>query len=114
MTDTPSPVLTVFILVRSRRAWLDLSAEARTTAWAETCAPLLARYANKVRTRFYDAEFYNARFTDVWMFEVEEVRAYEALIEDLRDTPLWDVWFDILEILASVENPVSAATRAAA
>lgn len=48
------------------------------------------------------------------MFEVEEVRAYEALIEDLRDTPLWDVWFDILEILPTVENPVSAATRAAA
>jgi hypothetical protein len=31
-------------------------------------------------------------------------QAYELLVEDLRETPFWDRYFQIVEILPGVEN----------
>ncbi len=57
-----------------------------------------------MRLRFYDVEFYSARVTDVWVWEAADHHAYQLLIEDLRETPMWDRYFDIVEILPGVEN----------
>lgn len=54
--------------------------------------------------RLYDVEFYSARVTDLWAWEATDHRAYELLVEDLRETPFWDRYFQIVEILPSVEN----------
>ncbi len=61
-----------------------------------------------MRPRFYDVEFYSARVTDLWVWEAVSHHAYQLLVEDLREAPFWDRYFDIVEILPGVENAYAA------
>jgi hypothetical protein len=38
------------------------------------------------------------------MWEARDHHAYELLVEAMRETPIWDRWFSIVEILPGVEN----------
>ncbi|WP_205982478.1 darcynin family protein [Paraburkholderia sp. Ac-20340] len=97
-------VLTVFMLVKSLPAWLELPPDARQRALRDHVMPLLERHRDQVRLRLYDVEFYATRVTDVWMWDAESHQAYEQLVETLRDTPFWDRYFEIVEILPGVES----------
>ncbi|CAH2774231.1 MAG: hypothetical protein SC7H9.05 [uncultured Paraburkholderia sp.] len=57
--------------------------------------------------RSYDIEFYSARVTDIWIFDVTNHSVYETVVEALRETPFWDRYFEVLEILPGVENVVA-------
>jgi hypothetical protein len=67
-------------------------------------APVLKKHAAQVRLRFYDVEFYATRVTDIWVWEAASHHAYQLLVEDVRETPIWDRYFEIVEILPGVEN----------
>ena len=101
---TFKPAVTVFILVKTRPEWLGFAAEQRFEALRVHVQPVLRKHAAKVRLRSYDVEFYSARVTDIWAWEAADHHAYQLLIEDLRDTPFWDRYFDVVEILPGVEN----------
>ena len=58
---------------------------------------------NREDHKIYE-EFFSARVTDVWMWQAKSRHAYEMVVEELRETPLWDRFFSIVEILAGVEN----------
>lgn len=103
MNASTRPALTVFMLVKSLPAWLELPPDARRGALNDHVLPLLERHRQHVRLRLYDVEFYAARVTDIWVWEAESHQAYEQLIEALRDTPFWDRYFQIVEILPGVE-----------
>lgn len=103
MDASTQSALIVFMLVKSLPAWLELSADARRNALRDHVMPLLELHREHVRLRLYDVEFYAARVTDVWMWEAQSHQAYEQLIESLRDTPFWDRYFQIVEILPGVE-----------
>jgi hypothetical protein len=96
--------LTVFMLVKTLPEWLGFSVDERFRLLGEYVEPVLRKHAPKVRLRFYDVEFYSARVTDLWMWEATDHHAYELLVEDLRETPFWDRYFQIVEILPAVEN----------
>ncbi|MDE9565268.1 hypothetical protein KKI93_14670, partial [Xenorhabdus bovienii] len=36
--------------------------------------------------------------------DAKDHESYQLLVEELRETPLWDRYFDIVEILTGVEN----------
>ncbi len=42
------------------------------------------------------------------MWEAKHHHAYELLVEALRETPFWDRYFEIVEILPGVENAYAA------
>ena len=46
------------------------------------------------------------------MWQVKSRHAYEMVVEELRETPLWDRFFSIVEILAGVENAMHGITIA--
>ncbi len=105
MSDTPfSPKLTVFMLVKTSPEWLALSIDDRFARLRAAFEPILRRYADSVTLRFYDAEFYTARLTDLWVWEAADHHAYELVVEALRETAFWDRWFSIVEIIPAVEN----------
>ncbi|WP_425266461.1 darcynin family protein [Burkholderia puraquae] len=58
--------------------------------------------------RVYGTPFYSARVTDVRIRNAQDRHACKPMIDALRERPFRDRDFDIVEILASVEN-VSAA-----
>lgn len=95
--------LTIFMMLQTTPEWLALEPESRFQFLEETVQPILVKHP-EVSLRFYDSEFYNSRITDVAIWETKELKTYNALVEDLRETPFWDKYFTIVEIIPSVEN----------
>ncbi|MCU7726243.1 darcynin [Actinoplanes sp. KI2] len=98
------PTVTAFILVKTTRAWLEMSIPQRIAAFETNVLPTVREKAKDVRSRFYDTEFYTARVTDVWVWEARDHEAFQLVIEALRETPFWDHYFEVVEILVGVEN----------
>jgi hypothetical protein len=103
-TEQRNIVLTAFMLVKSMPEWHGFSKEERSKLLAMHVEPILKKHSPEVTLRLYDVEFYSARVTDVWIWEATDHLAYELLVEDLRETPFWDRYFQIVEILPGVEN----------
>ncbi|AWV02107.1 darcynin [Burkholderia sp. JP2-270] len=104
MTQQTSTPLTVFMLVKTRPEWLGFPVPERFRLLREHIEPILKTHGERVSLRFYDTEFYSARVTDVWVWDAHDRHAYELVVEALRETPFWDRYFDIVEILPGVEN----------
>ena len=101
---TTAPKLTFFMMLRSAPSWLAISREGRAEFIATTIRPIFARYP-QVSLRFYDAEAFTGRITDVAVFETTDLRAYYFLIDALRDTPFLGLpHFEVVEIVPAVED----------
>lgn len=103
-SSVKDPVVTVFMLVKTTPEWLAFSVDERFRLLGEHVEPILTRHADEVAMRFYDVEFYSARVTDIWVWEATSHHAYEMVVEALRETPFWDRFFEVVEILPGVEN----------
>lgn len=97
---------TVFYLVTATPAWLALGPAERNTFSQNTLGAILSRHAG-VELRYFDAEAYHARISDVLMWEVHSEADYQALVEDLRETSFWGHYFDIHDIIMSIEDGFS-------
>jgi hypothetical protein len=98
------PTLTVFMLVKTSPEWLGFPIDRRFDLGREQLTPILKKHASAVSLRFFDVEFYSTRVTDIWMWDAKDHHSYQLLVEDLRETPFWDRYFEIVEILTGVEN----------
>lgn len=94
---------TFFMLVRTTPTWLALTPTERFAFLGETIQPLLGRNP-RVGMRFFDSEAFSSRYSDVIMWETEDLLAYQAVVEELRETPFWGAYFDVVEIVPSIEN----------
>lgn len=101
---TFEPAFTVFMLVKTTPEWLGYPVDRRNELARNTLRPILEKYAPKVSLRFFDVEFYSARVTDIWMWDAADHQSYELLVEELRETPFWDRYFQVVEILTGVED----------
>lgn len=105
MSTDPRPVLlTVFMLVKTMPEWLGFTVDERFRLLGEYVEPILRKYRDRVTLRFFDIEFYNARVTDLWLWDATDHHGYQLLVEELRETPFWDRYFQIVEILPGIEN----------
>jgi hypothetical protein len=98
------PAITVFVLVKTTPEWLGFSVAKRHEMAKAHLTPVLEKHRAGVRMRFFDVEFYSARVTDLWMFDARDHHAWEMLVEELRESPFWDRWFAVVEILPGVED----------
>lgn len=113
MTAPKPPVFTLFMLLRSQPAWLALSRAERGAYVAAEVSPILARWP-QVGLRFYDAEAFSGRCTDLMVFETADLQAYAFLIDALRDTAfLGRPYFEVLEIIPALEDGYKAYEAAA-
>jgi chlorite dismutase len=103
MSETKSINHVFFMHVRTTPTWLALVPNERFAFLEEVVKPLLGRHP-KVSMRFFDSEGFSAEVTDVLMWEAPEVMAYQAVVEELRETKFWGHYFDVVQIIASVEN----------
>ncbi|WP_328759795.1 darcynin family protein [Streptomyces sp. NBC_00271] len=102
--EKTEPPVTAFILVKTTPEWLALTVQQRVDAFTTQVLPAIEAKTNGVRSRFYDTEFYSARVTDVWVWEAEDHHAYQLLIDALRETPFWDRYFEVIDLLVGTEN----------
>ncbi|MGI5503917.1 darcynin family protein [Lentzea sp. CA-135723] len=96
--------VTAFMLVKTMPKWLALTVPQRIEVMETHVLPAIKAKADGVRSRFYDTEFYSARVTDIWVWEARDHESYQQLVDALRDTPFWDDYFQVVELLVGVEN----------
>jgi hypothetical protein len=92
-----------FMLVKTTTTWLQIPVKERFEFQKQTIAPILAKYPS-VKMRFFDSEAFSGRFTDVLMWETSEIKDYQFLVEELRETPFWGTYFEIIEIVPAIED----------
>ncbi|MFC8306964.1 darcynin family protein [Streptomyces olivaceus] len=102
--ETTQAPVTAFMLVKTTPEWLAMTVEERVRAFTTEVVPVVEAGTTGVRSRFYDTEFYSARVTDVWVWEAEDHRAYQLLVDALRETPFWDRYFEVVDLLVGTEN----------
>ena len=96
--------VTAFMLVKTTPEWLALTVAERIHAFKTQVVPVVEARTHGVRSRFYDTEFYSARVTDVWVWEADDHDAYRLLVDALRETPFWDNYFEVVDLLIGVED----------
>jgi Darcynin, domain of unknown function len=94
---------TFFMLVKTTVTWLQISPRERFDFLEKTISPILKKHPS-VQMRFFDAEAFSGRFTDVIMWETVEIQEYQFLVEKLRETLFWGTYFEVLEIVPAIEN----------
>lgn len=101
---TETRTYTYFMLLKTRPAWLAMTRPERRAFRDQYLTPVFERYPS-VKTRFFDAEAFTGRCSDLMMFETRDPREYHFLIDALRDTPVFGVpYFDIVDVIPGVED----------
>jgi Darcynin, domain of unknown function len=102
-TQTAAQTYSFFMLVKTTPSWLKLAPPDRFAFLGRVIEPILKKYP-AVRMRFFDAEAFCARYSDVILWQTSVMSDYSALVECLRETQFWDGYFEVLEIIPAVEN----------
>ncbi|MEU7579835.1 darcynin family protein [Streptomyces sp. NPDC041068] len=102
--DETTPQVTAFMLIKTTPEWLAMTPQERVSAFATEVVPTVKAKTTGVRSRFYDTEFYSTRVTDVWVWEADDHDAYQQLVDALRETPFWDRYFTVVDLLVGTEN----------
>jgi Darcynin, domain of unknown function len=92
-----------FMLVKTTNTWLQLSPKERFQFLETTISPILQKHP-AVKMRFFDSEAFSGHYTDILMWEAFEVKDYQFLVEELRETIFWGMYFEIIEIIPAIEN----------
>lgn len=95
--------LTVFLLLMATSEWLSLGRAERAEIANEALGSAFSDDA--VTFRFFDAEAFNARVSDVAVIDADTPHAYYFAMERLRDTPLLaKPYYEIVEIVPAYED----------
>ena len=98
---------TIFVLLRALPAWLKLPREERARIADRAFSSALAE--NAMAFRYFDAEAFSARASDVALFETTDLRAYYFAMERLRDSPVFaEPYFDVVDIIPTIEDGYQA------
>ncbi len=95
---------TFFILMNATKEWLSLAREDRQAFTETQLNPIFATYKS-VSVRFYDAEAFSTRCSDIAVFETANLQDYYFVINAIRDTKIFTVpYFEFVEIIPAIEG----------
>lgn len=95
---------TVFMLLTALPSWLCRSRAERGRISEETLGAALGGHP-AVTMRFFDAEAFSGRCSDVVMFTTDDLSDYYVLVEELRDGPLFtEPYFRVEDIIVTIED----------
>jgi hypothetical protein len=113
LQSTSSPVLPehedapdtfhMFVLVKSTRHWLDMTTEKRRAFLEAEVLPLL-RQRPEIKMRWFEPEAFSTRASDILLCETRSLSAWAWLCDHLRETLFWDYYFDVIDILPTLEG----------
>lgn len=103
MFKSEDQAFAIFLLLKAERAWLDLAVPERFAYLEVEIQPILDAHAG-VDMKFWDTEHFNARISDVLLFETQSLGQYQSVVEKLRETLFWDHYFQVVDILPGIEN----------
>lgn len=94
---------TMFMLVKTTITWLKLEPKGRFDFLDKTIQPILKSHPN-VKMRFYDSEAFSGSASDIIVWTTNDLRSYQHLVEKLRESIFWGTYFDVLNIIPTIEN----------
>ncbi|BDU74533.1 darcynin family protein [Mesoterricola silvestris] len=95
----------VVMTMKFSSAWLAMPREQRNRFNETRLGPILGRYQERVRLRFFDAEAFRADVSDFVLFEFEDPKDYYFLMEELRDTELFTQdWITVKDLFLGIEG----------
>lgn len=95
--------LTAFVLLQAAPDWLAMDRTQRDEIGQAALAK--AFDAPGLSLRFFDAEAFHGRVSDVAMIEAESAESYYFAVERLRDTPLIARgYFQVVDIIPAFED----------
>lgn len=95
---------TILLLLNAQPTWLALSRKERNDFFASSISKLFDKY-KACRIRLFDCEYFHGSVSDFMMIETEDLRQYQFLIEELRDTEIYSVpYFNVKDIILAKEN----------
>lgn len=99
-----TPQLYFFLMLRTRESWLALPRPERQRIASETLTAC-STMAPDVSFRYFDAEAFSARCSDILMVSAPDITRYSFVIEQLRDSPIFSVpYFDLVDIIPALEE----------
>ena len=105
-------VMHFFMLVKTTRHWLDLPNEQRQAFFENEVYPIVAARP-QVTVQYFEPEAFSARATDILVWRTSDISAWCAICDQLRETRFWDHYFEVLEILPSIQANYFEALSAA-
>ena len=100
---------TIIVTMTATPAWLSLSRTERNHFTGTLLQPLFTRWSDRVQVRFFDAEAFTARCSDVAIFTALDLKDYYCLMEQLRDTPFFaQPYFLLNDVIIGLENGYQA------
>ncbi|MFC8384309.1 darcynin family protein [Nocardia sp. NPDC057272] len=100
---------TAFMMLTALPAWLAMSRPERRRI-ADAALGTALRDRTKTTMRFYDAEAFSARSSDIAVFATTDLDEYYLVIEHLRDSALFTTpYFRLEDLILSVEDGHRAA-----
>ena len=98
-----TPNFTIFVLLRALPDWLALTRDQRRHVGE--AALLTALKGSGVTLRHFDTEAFTAFCSDISVFEADDMTKFYAVMERLRDSPLFATpYFDLVQILPAIED----------
>jgi hypothetical protein len=106
---------TIVVCYDFAKEWLDKSREQRKAFETDHVAPILMKYAGRLKRRAYDAESFTTEFSDFMLIETDDLPAYYFMIEELRQSPLFTQGLaSIKKIFMGIEDGYHTFEKAAA
>ncbi|UZD92412.1 darcynin family protein [Cognatishimia activa] len=104
---------TIFVLLKVSTEWLSLSDDMRGEIADTSLREALVD--DRVTMRFYDAEAFAGRCSDIAVFEASDLQAYYFVMERLRSSALIaKAYFEVIDIFPALENGHQAFQKAKA
>ena len=103
MNSEAATIYSIFMLLKTTNAWLALKPKDRFQFMDENIWPIVEKYP-EVKIRYFDAEAFNASYSDIILWETSNLQGYQAIVEQLRETLFWGHYFDVAEIVPTLEN----------
>ncbi len=101
--EKQQPIYSIFMLVKTTNAWLNLRPDCRFAFLNSEIEPILKAHPS-VKMRFFDTEGFNSKVTDVILWSTADLDQYQLVVEKLRESKFWGTYFDVVEIIPGIEN----------
>lgn len=96
--------ITFFMLLKATPGWLRLDRVERRAFRDDVLAPIFAAHL-PTTMRYYDAEAFSGRCTDVAVFETDDLSDYYGLVEALRDSAFFNApYYELVDIIPAFED----------
>ncbi len=104
-TSKQDKKFTILVLYRATNYWLSLNREERNQFTEKELSPILQKFEDRLKVRFYDSEAFHAKTSDFLIVETKLLKDFYFFMEYIRDTKLFTKpYIELNDIILGIEG----------